>query len=93
MKVEQWENRRPVSAWLPAVNDRTYVTKNPYHFGKPIVDIDNCNVCGLCWIGCPEGAISKLEDHITIDYENCRGCGVCVQECPRDVIKLVQEEE
>lgn len=91
MKVQNWDTKRPISPWLPAGYTREYVSDNYYQLGKPIVDIDECNACGLCIIACPEGAISKYEGHVVIDYEDCRGCGLCVEPCPRDIISLIQE--
>jgi pyruvate ferredoxin oxidoreductase delta subunit len=94
MRIEAWENRRPVSAWLPVVDDRRYVTGiSLYRFGLPDVDQALCNACGLCWIYCPEGAIRLAEDQLLFDLEDCRGCGLCAEECPRQAIRMSEERE
>lgn len=88
MKVPLWEQRRPVSAWLPAEYTREYIADaGSYRFGRPEIEHDLCNLCGLCWVFCPEGAISR-EGKISVDLEDCRGCGICAFECPRGAIEL-----
>lgn len=92
MKVPEWENQRPVGPWLPVIRDRRYVDGLTAHrLGQPRVDADACNMCSLCWILCPDGAITRASDRLIIDYEDCRGCGICVSECPRHAIAMRQE--
>ena len=58
---------------------------------KPIIDREKCIKCLLCWLYCPEGAILRTDDDITIDYDYCKGCGICANECPKKAIKMVLE--
>ncbi|MFH1604409.1 MAG: NAD(P)-binding protein [Pseudomonadota bacterium] len=59
----------------------------------------DCNVCGNCWVFCPEAAIQKAQDseradgleRFQVDYQTCKGCGICKRECPRGAI-VMQEE-
>lgn len=91
MKVKAWSQQRPFSAWLPITEDRRFVDATTIaHLVLPKVDEHECNVCRLCWIYCPEGAIACETNHVTFDYEDCRGCGLCAYECPRDAIKMVE---
>jgi 2-oxoisovalerate ferredoxin oxidoreductase delta subunit len=57
---------------------------------KPIIDINQCTSCMICWKYCPEPAILPTNPP-TIDYDYCKGCGICVVECPFDAI--VSEKE
>ncbi|MEM1665910.1 MAG: pyruvate synthase subunit PorD [Nitrososphaerota archaeon] len=59
---------------------------------KPVVDLDRCTGCLLCWIYCPEPAIQKRNDgKIEFDYDYCKGCGICSVECPSKAIKMAEE--
>ncbi len=61
---------------------------------KPILDIGQCNKCGLCYIYCPEGCIEQGEDgYFRANLFYCKGCGICDVECPKKVIKMVEEAE
>jgi len=58
---------------------------------KPILDASKCINCLFCWLWCPEPAIIRTEEKITIDYNYCKGCGICASECPTKAIKMVEE--
>ncbi len=58
----------------------------------PILDLEKCNNCLLCWFYCPDGAILKGEE-LSIEYYHCKGCGVCAQVCPTGAILMRSEEE
>jgi 2-oxoacid:acceptor oxidoreductase delta subunit (pyruvate/2-ketoisovalerate family) len=59
---------------------------------KPILDLEKCNRCGLCWMYCPDQAIRPQGNSYSIAYKYCKGCGICVTECPKGAILLVVEE-
>ncbi|MBM1154472.1 4Fe-4S binding protein [archaeon] len=64
-----------------------------WRFQKPTVDRNKCIRCGLCWVFCPDIAISFNEEgYPIIDYDYCKGCGICANECPRNAISMVREE-
>jgi len=61
---------------------------------RPILDMEKCNKCGLCWLYCPEPAWDLRDDgYFDLNLYYCKGCGICAVECPRDAIKMVEEEE
>jgi 2-oxoacid:acceptor oxidoreductase delta subunit (pyruvate/2-ketoisovalerate family) len=50
---------------------------------RPEIDREICTRCGLCFVGCPEGAISLDGQHYpVIDYDHCKGCMLCAHLCP-----------
>jgi len=59
---------------------------------RPVLDREKCTKCALCWLYCPDAAISMDEEgYPSFDYEYCKGCGVCANECRVGAIKLVRE--
>ncbi|MBN1343436.1 MAG: 4Fe-4S binding protein [Phycisphaerae bacterium] len=63
---------------------------------RPVMpeDVERCSRCCMCWMMCPEGAISLDEDQTPhIDYEFCKGCMICAEICPRKCIDEVRETE
>ena len=61
---------------------------------RPVVDLDKCNKCTLCYNYCPEGCIARNEDgYFLPDLFYCKGCGICAEECPKDAITMVEEEQ
>lgn len=61
---------------------------------RPEVNYSKCTRCTLCWIYCPDAAITRREDDSPeIDYDYCKGCGICANECPTKAITMKREEE
>jgi len=58
---------------------------------KPVVDEGKCTGCGICWMYCPDAAITKGKP-AKVDYRYCKGCGICANECPAKAITMVVEE-
>ncbi|HEX77211.1 MAG TPA: 4Fe-4S binding protein [Dehalococcoidia bacterium] len=60
---------------------------------KPVLE-GKCNFCLLCWIFCPEGAISQDEADrkVLFDHDYCKGCGICAKECPTKAIQMAEPE-
>ncbi|MBI3328719.1 MAG: 2-oxoacid:acceptor oxidoreductase family protein [Nitrospinae bacterium] len=61
---------------------------------RPVIDLAHCTQCWLCFVSCPDGAISlDAADNPHIDYQVCKGCLICVEECPPQTIHTVREAE
>ena len=61
---------------------------------RPVWNKDRCVKCGICYIFCPEPAITEDENGwFGADLYYCKGCGICVRECPCQAISMVEEEE
>ncbi len=59
---------------------------------RPVIDQTKCIKCLLCWVYCPEPAITRHnDDRVEINYDYCKGCGICANECPVKAIKMVSE--
>ena len=60
---------------------------------RPIIDLDKCNKCGLCYIFCPDAAIEMNDEgYPELNLFYCKGCGICSVECPTKAITQVEEE-
>ena len=60
---------------------------------RPIIDLDKCNKCGLCYIFCPDAAIEMNDEgYPEVNLFYCKGCGICAEECPKEAITQVEEE-
>jgi len=88
--LHPWEQKRPISAWLPGGLSRARAGKVSRNH-RPVMDGGKCIKCSSCWIYCPEGCISR-GDSFTINYDYCRGCGICATECPKEAIVMIREE-
>jgi pyruvate ferredoxin oxidoreductase delta subunit len=56
----------------------------------PRVDVNQCTGCLRCYLVCPEGTVSKIENNrVSIDYDFCKGCGICSHECKFDAITMI----
>jgi coenzyme F420-reducing hydrogenase delta subunit/quinol-cytochrome oxidoreductase complex cytochrome b subunit len=57
---------------------------------KAVVDLENCNGCGLCFDDCPIDAISmqartdgaRFEHEVVVNSALCGACGICTGSCP-----------
>ena len=49
----------------------------------------NCIGCGICVETCPEKALIKTEEGISINRSVCNGCGLCADECPTTAMELL----
>jgi pyruvate ferredoxin oxidoreductase gamma subunit len=59
---------------------------------RPVIDADRCTHCWICFVDCPDGAITLgTGDMPQIDYNVCKGCLICGEECPRHAIETVRE--
>ena len=65
-----------------AGNAQNYETGS-WRVNRPILDMNKCTSCLICWIFCPDTSIIVKDGKVTgIDLEHCKGCGICARECP-----------
>ncbi len=59
---------------------------------RPILQKDGCNGCWLCFVWCPEAAITLDEnEYPMVDYDVCKGCLLCAHECPTHAFRVERE--
>ena len=62
---------------------------------RKIIEIDEerCDGCGLCIIGCAEGALKIVDGKAKVLADKfCDGLGACIGECPKDALTIVEKE-
>lgn len=69
-----------------------YLTGN-WRDQRPVIEIEECKYCGICYEVCPDSAVIVNDGTYQIDYDYCKGCGLCAYECPADCIQMVAEEK
>lgn len=62
---------------------------------RPVLDLEKCINCLICWIFCPDSAIVVEDGKVKgFNYDICKGCGICAVECPPKykAIEMIKEE-
>ena len=91
MQLKGWKEIPIGGLIVEAGNSAEYETGG-WRSSRPVVDMEKCVHCMICWVYCPDGAIMvKDEKLIGIDLDHCKGCGICARECPREAITMVEE--
>jgi pyruvate ferredoxin oxidoreductase gamma subunit len=76
---------------LDAGNAAQHQTGN-WRVERPVIDRARCSRCGLCFVQCPDGAISLDEEgYPLIDYDHCKGCMICRSVCPLHIVERERE--
>lgn len=61
---------------------------------RPIIDMEKCTHCMICWVYCPDSCIDVNDSKIAgIDHDHCKGCGICAYECPVKAITMMEESK
>jgi len=60
---------------------------------KPVWDKLVCARCALCYLYCPDAAISRQTDgYFNADLDLCKSCGICHRECWFGAISMQEVE-
>ena len=93
MSQKGWKELPIGALILDAGNSADYETGG-WRSRRPVIDLEGCSHCMLCWLYCPDGSIRVRDSKVQgVDLRYCKGCGICAKECPRQVITLVDEIE
>ena len=60
---------------------------------RPVIESIKCRKCMMCFLVCPDGAICREAEGVTVDYDFCKGCGLCAHECKFGAISMHKEGE
>ena len=81
----------PIAAVIPEPGSSMKYKTGDWRAFRPVIDLEKCTGCLICWIYCPEPAIVQIEKKVNINYDFCKGCGICAGECPVKAISMVEE--
>lgn len=57
------------------------------------IDHEKCNGCGICIMGCPEGALQLINGKARLVGDLlCDGLGACLKDCPQNAISVEERE-
>jgi 2-oxoacid:acceptor oxidoreductase gamma subunit (pyruvate/2-ketoisovalerate family)/2-oxoacid:acceptor oxidoreductase delta subunit (pyruvate/2-ketoisovalerate family) len=80
--------RPPLPPYAVSLTDSRGNHTGTWSVERPVI-LEACNVCGLCALFCPEGAMRREDGAMEIDLLYCKGCGICEDVCPvRDAIAM-----
>jgi pyruvate ferredoxin oxidoreductase delta subunit len=81
-RLKNWKELPIGGVIEEAGNAQNYETGS-WRVNRPILDMNKCTSCLICWIFCPDTSIIVKDGKVTgIDLEHCKGCGICARECP-----------
>jgi pyruvate ferredoxin oxidoreductase delta subunit len=95
MKPKSWREI-PIGGLIVEAGNAAQYETGGWRTFKPVHDATKCTSCLLCWVYCPDSAITVEGGKVTgIDYAHCKGCGICAEECPDKVkaITMIREEK
>lgn len=91
MELKGWKEISMGGLITDAGNSVRYETGG-WRSNRPVVDLERCSHCMICWVFCPDGAIQIENSKVVgIDLAHCKGCGICAEECPRKAVSMVEE--
>ena len=83
---------RSLTPWVERAQSPPVRTGGWRTGGMPVADLDRCVNCLLCWVYCPDSAVSlDGTTFVGFDEDLCKGCAVCVEVCPTKAIRMEPE--
>jgi 2-oxoacid:acceptor oxidoreductase delta subunit (pyruvate/2-ketoisovalerate family) len=80
-----WKDARPGGVVIETGNSVAYIT-GTWRTMRPVRDLEQCTQCLICWIMCPDSAITVENGKVAdFDYAHCKGCGICAEQCPVNI--------
>ncbi|MDR1045165.1 MAG: 4Fe-4S binding protein [Candidatus Adiutrix sp.] len=88
MRLRPWPDKTP--EWTAFEAGYLVTSNGDWRSVRPVIDKERCVECGLCYLHCPDGTISR---DLLVDYDFCKGCGICAKICKREAISMRREAD
>jgi len=90
-KQELWK-QIPTGGYSEQPGSTSLVRTGDWRSEVPVLEIERCTHCMICWIDCPDASFQVAESKLVgIDLDHCKGCGICVEVCPTKCIEMVPD--
>lgn len=91
MALKKWKEL-PIGGIIEKGGTSAVYNTGTWRTYKPVRDVKKCTDCLICWLYCPDTAISvKGGKFGEFNYLHCKGCGICAKVCPVKCIDMVKE--
>ena len=91
MALKSWKDI-PIGGVITDAGNTVEYETGGWRSHRPIIDMDKCSHCMICWVYCPDSSIMVNDGKVTgVDLAHCKGCGICAHECPRKAITMIEE--
>ncbi len=91
LSPDPWELSNPI---IKASGTSVMRKTGSWRVKRPVIVLDKCKACFLCYVACPESVITLDEKGMpSISYDNCKGCMICKSICPFGAIQELPEIE
>lgn len=79
----------PLGGVIPEGGTCQWYATGSWRTKRPVLDVDKCIHCLICWVMCPDSAVVVQEGRVLgFDLAHCKGCGICDEVCP-DKVKCI----
>ncbi len=94
-KIKEWGWREhPEGSVIPEAATTDDYSTGGWRSMRPILDLEKCVHCFICFIFCPDSSILFTDDKVLgFNLQHCKGCGICAEQCPTKAIKMISEAE
>jgi len=93
--IDTWgPEKHELGAVIPDPGNSELVETGGWRSQVPVIDVEKCSGCMLCYFYCPDASIIVKEGKaVGIDLAHCKGCGICAHECPERAITMKIEDK
>ncbi len=76
----------------PCIKHEQVINRGSWRIKEPKINYSKCIKCHMCWLYCPDSAITIKKDNYTEpNQKTCKGCGVCAEVCPVKCIVMIRK--